>query len=55
MATRVLESMLYGVGTTDAATFVTAPILLAVVTVAAAIVPIRRALRLEPMLILRQD
>jgi len=53
--TRVLGSMLYGVGTTDAATFVTAPVLLALVTVAAAIVPIRRALRLEPMLILRQD
>jgi predicted lysophospholipase L1 biosynthesis ABC-type transport system permease subunit len=53
--TRLLTSMLYGVSPTDAATFVAAPVLLALVTVAAAIVPIRRALRLEPTSILRQE
>jgi predicted permease len=53
--TRLLTSMLYGVSPTDAETVVTAPVLLALVTVVAAIVPIRRALRLEPMSILRQE
>ena len=47
--------MLYGVSPTDPATFVTVPVLLALVASIAAIVPIRRALRLEPMSILRQD
>ena len=53
--TRLLASMLYGVSPTDPATFVTVPVLLALVASIAAIVPIRRALRLEPMSILRQD
>ena len=53
--TRLLASMLYGVSPTDPATFVTVPVLLALVAVIAAIVPVRRALRLEPMSILREE
>jgi putative ABC transport system permease protein len=47
--------MLYGVSPTDAATFAAVPGLLALMTGVAAIVPVRRALRLEPMSILRQE
>jgi predicted permease len=53
--TRLLASMLYGVSPTDAATFAAVPGLLALMTGVAAIVPVRRALRLEPMSILRQE
>ena len=52
--TRLLASMLYGVGVTDAATFLTAPLLLTAMTLIAAIVPIRRALHLDAMSTLRQ-
>ena len=53
--TQLLASMLYGVGATDAATFLTAPLLLAAMTLAAAIVPIHRALHLDAMSTLRQE
>jgi predicted lysophospholipase L1 biosynthesis ABC-type transport system permease subunit len=53
--TRLLASMLYGVSPTDAVTFVSVPLLLALLTGLAAVVPVRRALRLEPMSVLRQD
>jgi predicted permease len=53
--TRLLDSMLYGVTATDAATFLAAPLLLAAMTLAAAVVPIRRALHLDAMSTLRQE
>jgi putative ABC transport system permease protein len=53
--TRLLASMLYGVGTTDALTFLTAPLLLGAMTIVAAIMPIWRALHLDPMSVLRPD
>ena len=54
-ATRVLASMLFGVSATDPAIFVAAPALLFLVTLAAAWIPARRALRLDPILVLRQE
>ena len=46
--TRVLQSLLYGISSTDAATFAAAAVFVAVVAVAATWVPARRAARLDP-------
>jgi putative ABC transport system permease protein len=52
---RLLAGLLYGVGPTDATTFVAAPLILGAAAVAAALVPLRRALRVDPMIVLRQE
>ncbi len=52
---RLLADLLFGVSPTDATTFVAAPLILGAVAVAAALVPLRRALRVDPMIILRQE
>lgn len=54
-ATRVLGSQLYGVGTTDAATFAVVSLLLAGVTLLASYIPSRRAARVDPMVALRYE
>jgi predicted permease len=54
-ATRLLGSMLYLVSPTDPATFVLVPTALAFVGLAATWIPVRRALRVQPMIILRQE
>ena len=54
-ATRVLESMVYGVGVRDAATFAGCGLLLAAVALAASYVPARRAARVDPMRALRAE
>jgi predicted permease len=54
-ASRVLESLLYGVSVRDAATFALAPLVLAVPVVVAALLPARRSLRLNPMDVIRVD
>jgi predicted permease len=54
-ATRLLGSMLYLVSPTDPATFVLVPTALALVGLAATWIPVRRALRVQPMVILRQE
>lgn len=54
-ATRALETQLYGVGRTDAVTFVTVPLLLALVAFAACYLPARRASRVDPVVALRAD
>jgi predicted permease len=51
---RVLESLLYGVGTIDPVTFTVVPILLAVIAAIAALHPARRAAALDPAVTLRQ-
>lgn len=53
LLTRLLETMLYGVSTTDPATYASVAALLLTVACAACLVPARRAARVDPMLVLR--
>ena len=52
---RFLESLVFGVGTTDVATFVSVAVVLVTVAAAAAYIPARRATRLDPLTALRTD
>jgi ABC-type antimicrobial peptide transport system permease subunit len=47
--------MLYGVTTLDAATFAAMPVVLIAIAAAAALIPARRASRLDPMTALREE
>jgi ABC-type lipoprotein release transport system permease subunit len=47
-ATRVLTNFLFAVTATDTATFVLAPTLLIVITLAATYLPAQKALRIDP-------
>jgi predicted permease len=53
--TRVLSSLLFGVGTTDSITFVGVPVLLIAVALLACYIPARRAARVDPLLALRHE
>ena len=53
--TRVLESLLFGVSTTDPVTFAGIAALLAAVAILAAYLPARRATRTDPMVVLRAE
>ncbi|HEV8485016.1 MAG TPA: FtsX-like permease family protein, partial [Blastocatellia bacterium] len=51
--TRVMSGLLYGVSPTDVATFVAAALILTAVAFAAAVLPARRATRVDPISALR--
>jgi putative ABC transport system permease protein len=54
-ATRLIQSLLFGVTSTDAVTFVAISALLAVTALVASYVPARRAVRVDPMIALRYE
>jgi predicted permease len=53
--TRLMESLLFGVTTTDLPTFLVAPLVLLAVAAAASLLPARRATRLDPAAVLREE
>ena len=53
--TRVLRTLLYGVGVTDLATFLLVPLVLTLVGLAASYVPARRAARVDPLVAMRAE
>jgi predicted permease len=53
--TRVMASLLFGVTATDTLTFGTVAALLAVAALFATVIPARRATRVDPMTVLRED
>lgn len=54
LASRALETMLFGISATDPLTFVAVPALVAAVAVASAMLPAHRASRVDPAVALRQ-
>jgi putative ABC transport system permease protein len=54
-ATRALRTLLFGVGPFDPITFASVALGLGVIAICATLLPARRALRLDPMIVLREE
>ena len=52
---RLLRALVYGVSTMDPLTFAVVPAIVVVVAVLAAMIPARRASRVDPVTVLRMD
>jgi ABC-type antimicrobial peptide transport system permease subunit len=55
LLTRAMTSLLFGVTATDAVTFSSVALILAVVAFAATVIPARRATNVDPMIALRDE
>ncbi len=53
--TQIMESLLYGVTSKDPVVFILAPVFLLVIALAASYRPVRRAMKVDPMLALRTE
>jgi putative ABC transport system permease protein len=53
--TRVIRGMLYGVGSTDPATFIAVTALLLIVSLLSCLIPARRATKVDPLIALRYE
>jgi putative ABC transport system permease protein len=54
-ATRVLQSLLFGVNARDPIVFLAAPLFLLAIAAAATIAPVRKAMRVDPLETLRYE
>jgi ABC-type antimicrobial peptide transport system permease subunit len=54
-AVGILDTLLYGIQSRDVETFVIVPVFLAVVALGAALIPARRATRVDPIIAMRAD
>ncbi len=54
-AAQLLSSLLYGIGPTDLTTFIGVALLMCVVAVLACYIPARRAMRVDPLVVLRYE
>ena len=52
---RLVKSLLFGVQPTDPVTFLSAAVLLTLVALAACWIPARRAMRVDPIVVLRHE
>jgi putative ABC transport system permease protein len=55
LLSRVLESLLYGIASTDALSFLSASLVLLIVALAASFIPARRAASMDPSSVLRAE
>ena len=55
MVTRLMESMLYGISPLDVSTWMRAALLMTVAAIAAALIPARRASKVDPLIALRAE